>query len=180
VAAERPANHVSILKNKTDCEREDLSTFADTAGKFGHTIGDPEHSFFDKARSTLFDLGKNQDQKEDGGYLGYPNPEFFVTVHDNAIEWLVENVGNPRTDIRKKSDWIANEISRTKNSIKLAKNVLSIMIGDSALEFRQGESHILDGERIQLERSIIDVTQSHRESIHHHSQGIANTEPDVR
>ena len=48
------------------------------------------------------------------------------------------------------------------------------MVGDPALQIREGKAHIFDGESIHLKGRFADVAHCHRDSIHHNCEGVAD------
>lgn len=110
-------------------------------------------------------------------HLRNANPELFITVNNNALEWLVEDICHPRAHICEEANWIPNEICWSQNSIKLTEYILSIMISDSTLQLRHRQSHVLDCKCIHLKRSIIYVSDCHRQSIDDDGKGVTDAEP---
>lgn len=98
-------------------------------------------------------------------------------MHNNAVVWCVKDVCNPRTHIREEAYWIPNEIGGTENAVQLPQDVLTVVVCDTTLELRYCQSHICDGESVELKRCVIDIPQCHCQRVDYHCQGVPNAQP---
>lgn len=94
-------------------------------------------------------------------YLCYTYPQFLIAVYNDPLERFVKYICNTRADIREKAYWVANKIGRAKNAVQLTQHILFVVVCYPTLEFRHGQSHVLDCKSIQFKGSVIDITNCH-------------------
>lgn len=116
-------------------------TFPDTTSELRNTIGDSEYRLLHEASRTLFEgvISTNDIRPSEPmiANLSDPDANFLVAMHDHAIEWLVEDVGDTRADIGEQSHGVANEIRRAKDAVQLSQDLLPVVIHDTFFQIWQ-------------------------------------------
>lgn len=94
-------------------------------------------------------------------YLRDADTEFPIAVHDNTIERLIEDIRHSGADVREQADRVTDEICRAQDTVELTEDLLSVVIYDTGLDVRHTQAHVFDGERVELQRRVVDVSDGH-------------------
>lgn len=86
-------------------------------------------------------------------------------MDDNTVERFIKDVCDSRTDVREQANRVSDEICRSNNAVELTEDLLFIVVHDTRLQVGCSQTHVLDSERVHLQRSIINITDSHCHSV---------------
>ena len=111
-------------------------------------------------------------------YLRNANANVLVAVHDGSIEWFVEDVCYARADVGEQTDGVPDEVRRAQDAVQLAEHLLAVMVHDALLEVWKGQAHVLDCQRVHLQRCVVDVPDGHSDCIENHRKGVPQAEPE--
>lgn len=87
-------------------------TFSDTARKFGKAITQPKDGLLDKTGGTLKKISfwDTAWMKWEDTHLSEAYAQFTISMHDYALERLIEDVCHARADIGEEANRISNEV----------------------------------------------------------------------
>lgn len=83
-------------------------------------------------------------------YFGNTDAKFSVPVDDNTVEWFIEDVSDPGTDVSKQPNRVSDEICRSDDTVKLTEDLLFVVVHNTRFQVGCSQTHVLDSQRIHL------------------------------
>lgn len=86
-------------------------------------------------------------------------------MHNDTLVRLVEDVGEPRTDVVEQTNRVSKEIGGSKDSVDLSHHLFLIVQLNPLYQRRHAQTRVLEEQRAEGERCGIDIAQRHCQDV---------------